>query len=351
MTNHEKYMHRCLEIARLGAGQVAPNPMVGCVIVHNDRIIGEGYHARYGGPHAEVNALQSVKRKELIPESTLYVNLEPCAHHGKTPPCADLIVEQKVRRVVIGTSDPFSEVSGKGIGILNEGGAETVTGILGDDCRWLNRRFFTFHEKKRPYVILKWAQTLDGFIDMVREAGQPAQPSWISGNLARTLVHRSRTEESSILVGTNTVLKDDPSLTARDWSGESPLRLVIDANHRLTGHFKIFDGSVRTLVFSQSNNFQQQGSECCVLDFEREVPRQILRELHNRRILSVIVEGGAFTHQQFIDAGLWDEAHIYSGNKMFFDGVRAPSIRGEMYDCENLEDSFLTVLVNKNPVK
>jgi diaminohydroxyphosphoribosylaminopyrimidine deaminase / 5-amino-6-(5-phosphoribosylamino)uracil reductase len=351
MTNHKKYMRRCLEIAGLGAGQVAPNPMVGCVIVHNDRIIGEGYHAQYGGPHAEVNAIRSVKRRELLTESTLYVNLEPCAHHGKTPPCADLIVEQKIPRVIIGTSDPFSEVSGKGIEILQRGGVQVEVEILNEDCRWLNRRFFTFHEKKRPYIILKWAQTLDGYIDLIRDAGQSAQPNWISNSLARTLVHKTRTEEASILVGTNTVLKDNPSLTARDWAGQSPVRLVIDRENRLPKHLNVFDGSVRTLIFTHLQVNQLTGPECCRIDFEREVPGQILKELYERRILSVIIEGGAFTLQQFIDTGLWDEAHIYSGSKMFFGGIKAPIIQGVPYACENLDDSYLTVLVNKNPVR
>jgi diaminohydroxyphosphoribosylaminopyrimidine deaminase / 5-amino-6-(5-phosphoribosylamino)uracil reductase len=347
MTNHEKYMQRCIEIARHGAGRVAPNPMVGCVIVHQNRIIGEGYHIECGHSHAEVNAIRSVKQPQLLESSTLYVSLEPCAHHGRTPPCSDLILEKKIPHVVIGTVDPFAAVSGKGIEKLRSGGVHVETGVLNDECRWLNRRFFTFHEKKRPYIILKWAQTLDGYIDMEREPGQPAEPVWITGTLARTLVHKTRAEEAAILVGTNTVLKDNPSLTTRDWSGRSPVRLVIDRYNKLPHHLYIFDGNVRTIIYAEKPGIPAPEVLYSPIDFQKNVPQQILSELFNLELVSVIIEGGAFTLQQFIDAGLWDEAHIYSGNQMFYGGVKAPRIEGVSIETLQLDNSSLSILTNR----
>lgn len=340
-------MQRCIEIAKSGAGRVAPNPMVGCVIVHQNKIIGEGYHVECGYSHAEVNAIQSVKHPGLLKESTLYVSLEPCTHHGRTPPCSDLIVENNIPHVVIGTVDPFAAVSGKGIEKLRKSGVQVETGVLMDECRWLNRRFFTFHEKKRPYIILKWAQTLDGYIDKERIPGQPVQPVWITGTLARTLVHKTRAEESAILVGTNTILLDNPSLTTRDWSGRSPVRLVIDRKNKLSQHMKVFDKSVRTIVFYEDIGIQYPGIEYCQLDFHQNVPQQILSTLYNLELLSVIVEGGTFTLKTFIDTDLWDEAHIYTGNQMFFGGVKAPPIDGELIETLQLDNSLLSVLVNK----
>ncbi len=348
MANHEKFMQRCIEIARMGAGRVAPNPMVGCVIVHNGRIIGEGYHIEHGGPHAEVNAIRSVKRPQLLRASTLYVSLEPCSHHGKTPPCSDLILDEHIPQVVVGTGDPFAEVAGKGIKKLQNGGVQVEAGVLNNECRWLNRRFFTYHEKRRPYIILKWAQTPDGFIDRERDQDQPAQPVWISGILARTLVHKSRTEEGAILVGTNTVIKDNPSLTARDWSGRSPVRLVIDRDRRLPADLSLFDGQVTTVVFTENPGRKAINAEYCRIDFQDNVLQQILAEVYKREILSIIVEGGAYTLQQFISSGLWDEAHIYSGTRFFFRGVKAPSITGAIIATESLDSTTLTVVVNKS---
>jgi len=340
-------MQRCIEIARMGAGRVAPNPMVGCVIVHNGRIIGEGYHIEHGGPHAEVNAIRSVKRPHLLRESTLYVSLEPCSHHGKTPPCSDAILDEHIPHVVVGTKDTFAEVAGKGIEKLQNGGVQVEAGVLNNECRWLNRRFFTFHEKRRPYIILKWAQTPDGFIDRERDQDQPAQPVWISGILARTLVHKSRTEEGAILVGTNTVIKDNPSLTARDWSGRSPVRLVIDRDRRLPADLSLFDGQATTVVFTENPGELETNREYCRIDFQDNVLQQILAEVYKREILSIIVEGGAYTLQQFISSGLWDEAHIYSGIRFFFRGVKAPSITGAIIANESLDSTTLTVVVNK----
>jgi len=340
-------MRRCLEIARLGAGYTAPNPMVGCVIVHEGKIIGEGYHMEYGGPHAEVHAIRSVSHPELLRKSTLYVNLEPCSHFGKTPPCADLILQSGIPRVVIGTMDPNEEVSGRGIEKLRSGGVLVETGVLQAECRWVNRRFFTWHEKKRPYVILKWAQTLDGFIDALREPGLPVQPVWISNELSRRLVHKYRTEVSSILIGTNTALNDNPSLTVRSWSGKSPLRLVIDRKGRLPGNLNVFDGTVPTLVFTEKSVVSRPGVEFVTICFESNSINGILSELYQRKIQSLLVEGGAYTLQQFIDSGLWDEARIFSGSGIFGAGTPAPRIAGTVAATEFLDDNRLSVLLNK----
>jgi diaminohydroxyphosphoribosylaminopyrimidine deaminase/5-amino-6-(5-phosphoribosylamino)uracil reductase len=348
MTNHDQFMTRCLEIARLGAGQVSPNPLVGCVIVHNGKILGEGYHYRYGGAHAEVNAIQSVRQKELLSESTLYVNLEPCAHHGKTPPCSDLILESQIPHVVIGTTDPFAKVAGRGIEKLQRGNVKVETGIMYNECRWLNRRFFTFHAEKRPYIILKWAQTPDGFIDIQRSVHQKQQPTWISGELARRYVHKIRSEEDSILIGKNTALKDNPALTVRDWSGKSPVRLVIDRRAELPGNLQIFDHAARTILFTETQKRQKNDIEFHLLDFGGNVVQQILTHLHTIEIQSVIVEGGSYTLQQFIKNDAWDEAHLFVGEKLFFEGVKAPSISGKIIAHETLGDTKLTVLLNDN---
>jgi len=248
MSTSQLFMQRCLDLALLGIGDVAPNPMVGCVIVHEGIVIGEGYHEKYGGPHAEVNAILSVKNPELLAHSTLYVSLEPCAHFGKTPPCSDLIIKNQIPKVVIGTVDPFAEVSGKGIERMRKSGIEVEVGVLEKKCRNLNRRFFTFHEKKRPYIILKWAQTLDGFIDTDRTETQ--HPTWITNALSKRLVHKQRSEESAILIGTNTAEYDNPALTVREWTGSQPIRMVIDRLGRLDSSLQIFDGIVPTWVFT-----------------------------------------------------------------------------------------------------
>jgi diaminohydroxyphosphoribosylaminopyrimidine deaminase / 5-amino-6-(5-phosphoribosylamino)uracil reductase len=346
MTNHHKYMHRCIEIARLAAGSVAPNPMVGCVIVCNGKIIGEGYHVEFGGPHAEVNAIHSVRFPELLMKSTLYVSLEPCSHYGKTPPCSDLIIKSGIPHVVIGTIDPYSEVAGKGIEKLTHGGVMVESGILEEECRWLNRRFFTFHEKKRPYVILKWAQSSDGFIARELTENGKTGPLWISNALSRRLVHKCRAEEASILIGTETALHDNPSLTVRDWSGKSPLRLVIDRNGRLQSELRIFDKEVKTIIFTAEHALAENNPEYVPIDFNQDVIPQILMELYNRDVQSLYVEGGAITLQRFIDAGQWDEAHIFRGDVMLFKGKKAPLLSGRTIAQESLDDNLLTVVVN-----
>lgn len=346
METNKKYMIRCLELARLGAGRVVPNPMVGSVIVHHGKIIGEGFHQKYGEAHAEVNAVNSVVNQELLRESTLYVTLEPCAHHGLTPPCSDLIVEKQIPRVVIGTVDPFSEVAGKGIEQLRKAGIEVELGMLETDCRELNKRFFTFHEKKRPYVILKWAQTLDGFIDINRGHENFGEPTWITGDLALRLVHKIRAEEGAILVGTNTAEKDNPSLTVRHWSGNNPVRAVIDKSLKLSQTLSLFDGKAKTLVFNAHKNADGNSVEWIKINFEKNIPGQILEEFYHRKILSVIVEGGRQLLESFINENLWDEAHVFFGNNFFYNGIDAPKIPGKFVSGEMLDNDWLKVFIN-----
>lgn len=342
----KKYMQRCIELARLGAGSVSPNPMVGCVIVCGNEIVGEGFHRKYGEAHAEVNAVNSVATPELLKESTLYVSLEPCAHHGRTPPCTGLIIEKQIPRVVIGAADPSPEVAGRGIKKLKEAGIEVVSGVLGQECRELNKRFSTFHEKKRPYIILKWAQTSDGFIDIARESSDYGEPNWITGDLALRLVHKIRAEEDAIIVGTNTALKDNPSLSVRNWAGESSLRIVIDKELKLPETLKFFDGTQKTLILNALRTEKEDLTEWFKLDFSKDILPQILSELFSRKILSLIVEGGRQLLESFIRDGLWDEAHVFSGNKFFFSGIEAPKIQGVQTACELLDYDRLFIFRN-----
>lgn len=344
MSTAETFMQRCLDLALLGIGDVAPNPMVGCVIVHNGIVIGEGYHMKYGGPHAEVNAIRSVQNPELLAGSTLYVSLEPCAHFGKTPPCSDLIIENRIPRVVIGTIDPYAEVAGKGIERMKRAGIEVEVGILEKKCRNLNRRFFTFHEKKRPYIILKWAQTLDGFIDTDRTETQ--HPTWITNALAKRLVHKQRSEESAILIGTNTAEYDNPALTVREWSGTQPIRITIDRTGRLNTGLTIFDGKVPTWVFTGLEKPEAENLQFIKLDFDRNILPQMMDELYRREILSVIVEGGSKLLNSFLELNLWDEAFVYTGNQFFGKGVVAPNISGKVIAYRKLDDCKLHVLKN-----
>ena len=338
MSREEKYMNRCLELARQGEGHTAPNPMVGSVIVCEEKIIGEGFHREFGGPHAEVHAINSVKDKSLLEKSTLYVNLEPCAHYGKTPPCAELIVSHRISRVVIGTVDPFAKVSGRGIEIMKNAGVEVTVGILEKECMEINRRFFTFHEKKRPYVILKWAQTLDGFIDSDRTSGKPA---WISNELSRMLVHRQRTEEAAILVGTNTAVMDNPSLTVRAWSGRQPLRMAIDRQNRLPDTLTLKDGKIPTIIFTESDIESSHNLEFVRLNFNNPLPEQLLAFMYSRTIQSVIVEGGRQLLQSFIDDKLWDETFIYTGSCRFGKGIKAPAFDYQPQFSEMIDDTRL----------
>lgn len=325
MTVDEKYMQRCLDIAKNGLGRTAPNPMVGSVIVHDGKIIGEGYHQKCGEAHAEVNAINSVKDKTLLKDSTLYVNLEPCAHHGKTPPCSDLIVKHKLKRVVVGCVDSFSEVSGKGIEKMREAGISVNVGILEKESRVLNRRFFTFHEQRRPYIILKWAQTIDGYIDISEEKKKTTRGQWITNDTCRSLVHRWRTEEDAIFVGTNTALLDNPSLNVRSWAGRNPVRIVLDRNLRLSSSLHLLDGSQHTIVFTEKEVESAHNVEYVTVSFSTEsLWLEMLSFLHTSNIQSVIIEGGAVLLNSIINQGLWDEARIFIGNVHFGDGILAP---------------------------
>ena len=338
MSSEEKYMNRCLELARQGEGLTVPNPMVGSVIVSEGKIIGEGFHREFGGPHAEVHAINSVKNKSLLERSTLYVNLEPCAHYGKTPPCSELIISCRIPHVVIGTTDPFAKVSGRGIEILKNAGIEVTVGVLERECLELNRRFFTFHNKKRPYIILKWAQTLDGFIDSDRTSDKP---TWISNELSRMLVHRQRTEEAAILIGTNTAIMDNPSLTVRAWSGRQPLRMAIDRQNRMPDILTLKDGKIPTIIFTESDIESRHNLEFVRLNFNSHIPKQILGFLYSRTIQSVIVEGGRQLLQSFIDDNLWDEAFIYTGTCRFGRGVKAPGFEEQSQLSEMLNNTRL----------
>ena len=329
MTKDEKYIARCIQLAKNALCNAAPNPMVGAVIVHNDTIIGEGYHIRCGEAHAEVNAVRSVKDKSLLKESTIYVSLEPCSHHGKTPPCADLIINKGIPRVVVGCQDPFSLVAGRGIAKLREAGIEVKVGVLEEECRQLIRRFVTFNTLRRPFITLKWAESADGFIDLHRTEGHPYI---FSSPLSSMLVHKRRAEHSAILVGRRTALLDNPSLTTRNWYGKNPVRMVIDKDLTLPKHLALFDGSVRTLVFTQREDTSNRPNvEHIRLDFKIDILPQIMEVLYKEKLQSLMVEGGSILLQSFIDAGCWDEAYIEQSDAHLKDGVKAPSFSPE-YD-------------------
>ena len=313
----KKYMQVCIDLALKGFPLAMPNPLVGCVIVHKHKIIGQGYHKQYGSHHAEVNAIGNVENKDLLKESTLYVSLEPCAHHGKTPPCADLIIKHKIPKVVIGSLDTFSEVNGKGIERLRSTGVEVITSVLEDECREINRRFFTFHEKKRPYIILKWAQTSDGFIAPLDQK----EPLWISSSESKTLVHQWRSQEQSVLVGRKTVFLDNPQLTTREFEGKNPIRIVLDKNLNLPKSLAIFNDEAPTLIVNDSLS-----SECHIqVDFENFLP-SLLDKLYESNIQSVIVEGGSQTLNTFINSNSWDEARIFTSKKTLEEGIQSPVI-------------------------
>lgn len=309
---HEKYIRRCIELAKNGLGTTYPNPMVGSVIVCEGKIIGEGWHKKSGEPHAEVNAVNSVKDKSLLKKSTIYVSLEPCSHFGKTPPCCNLIIENEIPNVVIGTVDPNIKVAGNGIKKLIEAGINVTVGVLETECNELNKRFFTFHEKKRPYIILKWAESQDGFIAPLTKSEQ--KPVWITNEFSRQLVHKWRSEEQAILVGTNTVIDDNPKLDTRDWAGNNPIRIVLDQNIRIPEDSNIFNNQAETIVFSKFDG----------IDFGQNIAPQIAEISHQHQIQSIIIEGGRQTLQTFIDENLWDEARIFIGSNSFENGTKAP---------------------------
>ena len=345
MTIQETYMQHCIQLAKRGFGNVAPNPMVGCIIICDGIVIGEGYHQQYGQAHAEVNAINSVENKELLKKSTLYVNLEPCAHHGKTPPCADLIIENKIPNVVIGCMDINSVVNGQGIEKLTKAGINVTEGILEDECKKLNKRFFTVHEKKRPYIILKWAQTSDGFIDIKRNEENPGKALQISNAESCRLLHQWRSQEQSIMVGTNTALLDNPQLTVREMEGKNPLRITIDKWLRIPKQYHLFDKSTPTLIFTSVDEPSETNLEFVKIDFEQALIPQILKELYQRTIQSLLVEGGEQLLNSFIEIDAWDEARVFISDKKIEKGVNAPVLKMNPISKENSSgDKLFTFL-------
>ena len=349
MTTDEKYIRRCIELASNGLCNAAPNPMVGAVIVHNGKIIGEGYHARCGEGHAEVNAIRSVKDESLLKESTIYVSLEPCSHYGKTPPCADLIISKGIPRVVVGCIDPFSQVSGRGIRKLRDAGIDVTVGVLEEECKNLIRRFVTFNTQKRPYITLKWAESADGFIDINRENGSPVV---LSTPITSMYVHKQRAEHKAILVGKRTALLDNPSLTTRNWYGANPLRLVIDRTLSLPSDLKLFDHSTPTIVFTAEKKENEENLEYITLDFSKDILPQILTVLYERKIQSLLVEGGTTLLQSFIDSCLWDEIFVEHSEKVLGEGVKSPVIpKGTVMETEMRDGvcvSYYITKCNKN---
>jgi diaminohydroxyphosphoribosylaminopyrimidine deaminase/5-amino-6-(5-phosphoribosylamino)uracil reductase len=345
MSKHEIYMKRCLQLAKNGLGTTYPNPLVGSVIVHNGKIIGEGWHKKAGEPHAEVNAIRSVKNKELLSESTIYVNLEPCSHFGKTPPCANLIIEHKIPNVVIGCIDSYSEVAGKGIEKLTNAGCKVTLNVLEAACLEINKRFFTFHNKKRPYIILKWAETADGFIAPLVNDSKTSIV--ISNQYSRQLVHKYRTEEQAILVGTNTVLKDNPNLDARDWFGTNPIRIILDRTNKISNDFQVKNKKNPTIIFTEEENcvHSKNGTYEFTI-FDSLLISNVLTSLYQKNIQSVIIEGGTFTLQQFIDSNLWDEARIFISESNNLEGVKKPNFNFKPNQNVKIKNNQLKIYKN-----
>ncbi len=341
----EKYIRRCIELAQNGLGTTYPNPMVGSVIVYEDRIIGEGWHKKAGEPHAEVNAVNSVKDKSLLQKATIYVSLEPCSHFGKTPPCCDLIIQHKIPNVAIGTVDPNEKVAGRGIAKLIEAGTNVSVGFLEAECNELNKRFFSFHQKKRPYIILKWAETSDGFI--APKERLETKPVWITNQYSRQLVHKWRSEEQAILVGTQTVLEDNPKLDVRDWAGNSPVRVILDQNNRIPEHFNVLDNQTKTIVICQTRTtIDKENTIFEVIDFKQNIARQITEVLYQHQIQSLIVEGGQKTLATFIEENLWDEARIFTGNTIFTSGTKAPTFIKTPFEKYRIGNDELIITKN-----
>lgn len=339
---HENYMRRCFELARLGAGSVSPNPMVGAVLVHDGRIIGEGWHRKYGGPHAEVNAVRSVREEDrhLIEKSTFYVSLEPCCIFGRTPPCTNLILDNKIPEVVISAIDDTPEVKGQGVSILREAGVKVTTGILKEEGERLAAIRNTFAGENRPYIILKWAESVDGFM------GQPGKQVWISNQFSKRVSHRMRAEADAILVGTQTALVDDPQLNNRLWYGRSPLRILLDRDSKVSTDQKIFSEEAKTLVVTEKDAKQTDKVEWLSLAFDQELLPNLMASFVGRKISSLIVEGGAFTLWKFIEAQLWDEARVFKSEKHLGTGIKAPSLEAQAASSFQLDSDSLTIFRN-----
>lgn len=336
--SHEIYMRRALELARNGRGAVSPNPLVGCIVVHEGRIIGEGWHKKYGEAHAEVNAIAAVQDKSLLPGSTLYVTLEPCSHHGKTPPCADLIIHHKVPKVVIANRDVNPLVAGNGMARLRAAGISVIPDILEREGKELNARFFTYMEKRRPHIILKWAETSDGFI-----ARKNNDSRWISDPYSRQLVHQWRAEEDAVLVGSGTAWYDNPRLNVRDWSGRDPVRIVIDRYLKLGANLHLFDGTQKTICYNLMETRDKENVTYVRLD-DRNFLDSLITNLYKRKIQSVMVEGGARILNSFIRAGLWDEARIFVSPQLFGEGLEAPQLKGVLKKMVKLEHDWLKIV-------
>lgn len=338
--NHEIYMQRCLDLARKALGKTYPNPLVGCVIVHNDVIIGEGFHEKSGQAHAEINAINNVKNSKLLKESTIYVSLEPCAHFGKTPPCADKIVEIGFKKVVIGTLDSHEKVNGKGKQIIENAGIEVVSGVLEKKCQELNKRFFTFHQNRRPFIILKWAESGDGFLD------QDFKPTQIGNPLTKQFVHQLRSQEHAILVGTQTALTDNPSLTTREIVGRNPIRILIDFDLKIPVNYNLYNDEAETIIFN-SKKETIEGNITFVKIEKDNFLKKLMAKLFEKQIQSVIVEGGSFTLQQFIDQNIWDEAIIIRNDKLhLMNGTKAPKLNFEKFGTEQFRDNTIDFYQN-----
>ena len=342
--NHEHYIKRCLEISKLGIGTTRPNPSVGAVLVVDDRIIGEGFTSPYGGNHAEVNAISTVRDSSLLATATMYVTLEPCSHFGKTPPCADLIIKSEIKKVVIGCIDSNVLVAGKGVERLQNAGCEVIVGVLEKECKAHHKRFFTFQTKKRPFIILKWAQTLDAYVAPKNRAIQA--PVWITNEASRQLVHKWRSEEQAILVGTTTVLDDNPRLDVRYWKGEDPVRIIIDKELKIPANLKVYDGSVKTIFINESSTSVKGAIFFEKINFSKPIAIQICEVLFKHKIQSLIVEGGTKTIQTFIDENLWDEARVFSGEVHFNNGVNAPTLDVIPTNEENIKGDILKTYLN-----
>ena len=346
MNIHEKYIKRCIELARNGLGSTYPNPIVGSLIVHKGKIIGEGWHRKAGEAHAEVNAINSVKDENLLKKSTIYVSLEPCSHFGKTPPCSDLIIARGIKNVVIGTMDPFAKVAGRGIKKLMDVGCKVKVGILEEECFELNKRFFSFHKKKRPYIILKWAQTQDGFI--APESRDEKRPVWITNKYSGQLVHKWRSEETAILVGTKTAIEDNPMLNVRKWTGNNPVRLVIDRDLKISKTAPIFDKKQKTIILCEKKPSVSEDSKLIYeeIDFSENISKSICDVLYKHELQSLIVEGGSNLLQQFIDKELWDEARVFTGNTSFSQGIKAPDLKGRLTQERKIQTDNLKIYRN-----
>ncbi|MBB2952117.1 MULTISPECIES: bifunctional diaminohydroxyphosphoribosylaminopyrimidine deaminase/5-amino-6-(5-phosphoribosylamino)uracil reductase RibD [Sphingobacterium] len=347
MNMQESYMRRCLELAVLGAGTTSPNPMVGAVIVCDDQIIGEGFTSPYGGAHAEVNAIQQVldhygdEAATKLRQSIFYVSLEPCAHYGKTPPCANLIARYKPKKVYIACLDPFAKVNGKGAEILKNAGIAIEIGLLEQEALWLNRRFLTRVQKNRPYVILKWAESADGYL------GKEGEQVWISNVASKQLVHKWRAEEDAILVGAKTALVDNPSLTVREWNGKNPKRILIDKLLSVPAEAAIFNDEAETIIFNALKTEWSGHNKYIELEnYDWYLPQNILYQLYLMDVQSIIIEGGAKTLSLFIEANLWDEARVFKSKRTLDGGIKAPQVKGELKEIMKISDDQLEIIVN-----